>query len=157
MKTIMTLAMALLASVAAAAPKGPLQTYLVEPCRLVDTRNEVPIPGASGPLTGLRFYLVQGKCGVSWGAAAVLVNITAIGATVEGHLAPVSSDAARVEGSVIPPTSTLNFAPGRTVANFAIVSLAEITDPTRDADMMLYANVPEGQVHVVIDVVGFLR
>lgn len=146
-----------LAALPIAAAAGPLSTYMVEPCRFVDTREEAPIPGVSGPFTGLRLYLVQGRCGVAWGARGLLLNVTATGATVEGHLALSSSEITRNEGTVVPKTSTLNFEPGRSVANFAMVSLAEIADPTTDSDLLVYVHVPGGSVHVIIDVVGYLK
>mgnify|MGYP001188968763 CR=1 FL=1 len=134
---------------------GPLSTYLVEPCRYLDTREEIPLPGISGAFTNRRVYRVQETCGVALGAGGVLMNVTVTGATVKGHLALISSEITRNEGSMIPTTSTLNFAPGQTVANFAITQLARIQPG--EADLLVYVNVPNGQVHVIIDVVGYLR
>jgi hypothetical protein len=148
---------ALIAALTPMAEAGPLSTYLLDtPCRFLDTREEVPLPGISGAMTNGRFYRIQGTCGVPWWATGVLVNVTAVGATVSGHLSLVASMHTSGEGSFVPITSVLNFEPGRTVANFAIVALTRISTPA-DADILVYPHVPGGEVHVIIDVVGYLK
>jgi hypothetical protein len=130
--------------------------HLLTPCRFLDTRDEVPLPGISGPMANGRFYRIQGQCGVAWDAKGVLVNVTVVGATVSGHLSLVASMHTPGEGSFVPTTSVLNFEAGKTAANFAIVALTRISTPA-DADILVYPHVPGGEVHVILDVVGYLK
>ncbi len=142
---------ALLASAqASAAPTGPLSTYLVEPCRLVDTRNQEPLQDHREQL-----YRAQGSCGVPVGAKAVLLNITATGATACGHLSAYDPAVAM---ALPPATSTLNFRRGHAVANAATVPLSEGSVSADLADFALFVVVAdEGTVHVIVDVVGYLQ
>ena len=78
------------------------------PQRLLDTR-------ASRPLTG--GGVVDVALGPSVPASALaVVNLTGVGASTASHLV------AWPAGSVMPPTSNLNIAPGGAVANLALVS-----------------------------------
>jgi hypothetical protein len=148
------------------AADGPLSTYLVTPCRFVDTRDDLTRklyeqPFLWGPFKGLRFYFytIQGECGVPFGAKGVILNVTTTAATVEGHLvlwAPRTP-------VVVPATSNLNFSPGRTVANMAIVKLIPLSGPGY-TDLVVSPRTPQapteqarGFVHVIIDVVGYLQ
>ena len=164
--TIAGLVLALsVAAVAGAAPSGPLSTYLVEPCRFLDTRDDVLLRGESvGPLgEGIHPYILQGACGVPAGAQGVILNVTATEATVAGHLTLVAVPEtaapthrmATIVDSMVPTTSTINVAPGLTVGNAATVRLRENT--TGQFDLMVYASVKGGTVHLIIDVVGYLK
>lgn len=145
---------ALLASQVQAEPVGPLSTYLVEPCRFLDTRDEVEFwYEQPGPLRTARLYLVQGSCGIPVGARAIMLNVTATEATAEGHLS-------RWDLAAPPTTSFLNFAPGRTTSNLTIVPLWEVPEPPGEfADLAIMPGfaTPNASVHVVIDVIGYLR
>ncbi|MEU3568519.1 PKD domain-containing protein [Kitasatospora sp. NPDC036755] len=108
------------------------------PARLADTRRSGAkvAPGASLPLK------VAGAAGVPAGAKAVALNLTATEPTANGYLA------ARPGGqSGRPATSSLNFAPGQTVANQVIVPLGP------DGTVDVYNN--DGSTHVIADVVGY--
>jgi hypothetical protein len=147
MRTLIGLALVLWTVGAEAAPVGPLSVYLVEPCRFVDTRES-----ALGPLDGYRFFRIEGACDVPEGAGGVILNVTVTGGTVAGHLSifdPLAS---------VPPTSTLNFSAGQTIANMAIVRLTPTGQgPEGAADLVALARVPGGSVHVILDVVGYLK
>lgn len=163
MRTLVGLVLALVAVAAEAAPVGPLSFFLVEPCRMVDTRtggypiyptNYSPVGAATG---GLVFFVVKENptinkwCGVPREARALAVNVTATEATAEGHLTLWDYSASALGP---PPTSNLNFSPGKTVANFAIVPLAD----TASIDMAAYVVINAGaRVDLLLDVVGYFR
>jgi chitinase len=118
--------------------------YTVTPCRVVDTRDPAlggPAPLAAGTDSG---FAIAGRCGVPPSAKAVAVNITATAATVDGHLRLYPS------GSPRPLTSAVNFRAGLTRANNAIVGLGS-------GAVTVYAGLPSGLVHVVIDVTGYFE
>ena len=79
------------------------------PCRLVDTRGETRNRMVSIP--------VSGQCGVPVQATAVIVTLTATGVNAFGFLTAWPS------GVEEPTASNLNFGPGQTLANTALVSL----------------------------------
>jgi len=145
--------LAVLPGAAGAAARGPLSTYLVEPCRFLDTREQAP-SFDTGALVGVvnRRYLVQGSCEVpAFGVAAVILNVTVTGATAAGHLTLWRSDA-----YAPPATSNLNFGPGQTIANGMTVMLGEVVPGSPLTDLFVQGHVPDGQVHVIVDVVGYL-
>jgi uncharacterized protein (DUF1800 family) len=136
-------ATAVLALLAAAPPAAADAFYTVTPCRLLDTR------GAAGPNGGpalsanqVRPFAVAGRCGVSSGAAAVAMNVTVVSPTAAGHLALGRA------GEGLPPTSSLNFAPGRVRANNAVLPLGA------GGGIQVHA-ATAGSVHLVVDVVGY--
>lgn len=148
------------------AESGPLSIHLVEPCRFFDTRDQEWFwyEYLFGPLDS-RYYLwrVQGTCGVPVGAEGLLVNVTATEATAEGHLALFDGARPLASGEQLAPrTSNLNFGPGRTVANSAVVRITPSAGEEA-ADLGLLVLIPSGDggtrgtVHVVLDVVGYLR
>ena len=154
-KTILAVILAV-PVVAGADTVGPLATYLVEPCRLLDTREEIRTFD-SGALVGLanRRYLVQESCGVPLGARAAVLNVTVTGATVAGHLALWRAD---FDPDPVPNhTSNINFGAGSTVANGMTVRLAEVPPGQLYPDLWVFANATGGEVHVIIDVIGFLQ
>jgi len=147
----LVLVTALLPCAAGAAPVGPLSTYLVEPCRFLDTREEVQSFDAGPfPLGQGRAYRMQESCDVPIGAAGVIINVTVTGATGAGHLSVWPGDY-----QVRPGTSGINFAAGSTLANGMTVRLAANAAP-RYADIWVTTR-GAGEVHVIIDVVGYLR
>jgi hypothetical protein len=96
-----------------------LQFHTLAPCRVVDTRNA---PGTlAGPaLQALanRVFATIGICGIPAAAQAVSVNVTVVGATVDGYLTLGASDRA------LPATSTISYRAGAVRANNAIVGLS---------------------------------
>lgn len=149
---------ALLAAPLEAATTGPLSTYLVEPCRFLDTRDDETFwyerPGAfyAGET---RLYQVTEHCDVPLGAQGVIINVTVTGTSSAGHVSIWRPD----NGKPLPPnTSILNFGRGTTTANGSIVRLNPIyLSGSADADLRIYAHAPSGSVHVIIDVVGYLK
>jgi hypothetical protein len=118
--------------------------WTVPPCRVIDTRNpDGPLGGpalvGSGP--GRTFTIVN-QCGIPFGVAAVSVNVTITGPTTDGFLTFYPT------GSSPPLNSTINFRPGLTRANNAILSLA----PTGNFDVACGGT---GTVHFILDVNGY--
>lgn len=118
-------------------PRGSsLQT--LAPARVLDTRTGVGAT-ASGETLGVQ---VSGRGGVPAGAEAVVINLTAVAPTGAGHATVFPA------GEAIPNASTLNFAPGRTVANFALAKLG--------SDGQLSIHNVGGATHYIVDVLGFV-
>ncbi|GAA1138521.1 hypothetical protein F4556_005365 [Kitasatospora gansuensis] len=107
----------------------------VQPGRLLDTRT------TGGALdTTPRKVQVTGQAGVPADAKAVLVNLTATQPTTGGYLTAYPSDITR------PAVSNLNFLPGQTVSNQALIPIAT------DGTITVYN--PSGLTHVIVDVFG---
>jgi hypothetical protein len=126
-----------------APPPTPADYYTLTPCRLVDTRlAQAPALAASERRV---WTLTGGSCGVPATATAVAVNVTVTGATAQGHirLAP---------GNGLTDTSSLNFSPGQTRANNAVIMLA--TDATGGVSA---TNRSAGTVHLILDVAGYFQ
>lgn len=114
--------------------------YTVLPCRAVDTRTSAPL------LAGVaRIFPVAGLCGVPAEAKAVAVNLTVFGPTTQGNVV------AWAAGQLLTGTSNVNFLAGANRANNAIVELngGEI--------QALARMVPGGEVHLILDVVGYFQ
>lgn len=124
-------------STVATASGGALYTP-VTPVRLLDTRRTGP---ALGPGV-TRQLQVTGVGGIPAGVTAVVVNTTVVAPTAAGYVTDYAANTPR------PPTSTINFAKGQTVANRAIVALSAT------GSMTLYNN--SGATAVVVDVTGYL-
>jgi len=118
----------------------------VTPCRVADTR------GPSGPYGGPalvanadRSFVVAGQCGIPAGAVAVAFNFTVTQPTGLGDLRAVPA------GSALPLVSTLNWRPGQTRANNAIVPLGPA------GDILVHVDQASGTVHFIIDVNGYFQ
>jgi hypothetical protein len=91
---------------------------------------------------------ISGVCGVPDTAVAVAVNITVVSPSGNGNLKVYPGD-------IDPPLATsLNFQPGATRANNAVLPLAYDGSGTLG---LLAAVAGSGTVHVVIDVVGYFE
>jgi hypothetical protein len=89
---------------------------------------------------------VAGLCGIPETAQAVAFNFTSTGSTDAGNLTIYPA------GSRIPLASTLNFGPGRTRANNAIIPLGT------GGEIAISASQPFGGTsQVVIDVTGYFE
>jgi hypothetical protein len=89
------------------------------PSRVLDTRNAI---GSTRTPIGegeSRSVQITGAGGVPAGASAVVLNITASEGTRGGYLSVYPGNL-----TAVPNTSNLNFLPGQTIANLAIVPLA---------------------------------
>jgi hypothetical protein len=115
--------------------------YTVTPCRLMDTREGPAITSSQES-----DFTIFGKCGVPNSAAAVVLNLTVVSPTGQGHLTAYPA------GSFQPPTSALNFRAGQTRANNAVVAL-----PLGGALGVLPVVAGGGSTHLIIDVSGYFE
>jgi hypothetical protein len=121
--------------------------YTVTPCRLVDTRNSAGPSGGPALVAGaVRSFPVSGICAIPSTASAVSVNLTVTQPAAQGHLILYAGDAAGP-----PPVSNINFTPGVTRANNAIILLAT------DGGMINVMNKSTGSVDLVLDVTGYFQ
>jgi PKD repeat protein len=126
--------------VAVVAPKA-LDFYTVTPCRALDTRLGSPLAAGIPQVLNL-----AGACGIPAGARAVAVNVTVPTPASQGSLALYPGNYPVVG------TSTINFTPGTTRANNAVLPLS--TDGT--TRLAAVANlVSGGTIDLLIDVAGY--
>lgn len=124
-----------------AGPAGNAKLYTLTPCRLLDTRiNSTPFAANSVHVIG-----VAARCGIPPTARSVFLNVTVTGPTNFGHLRIYP------EGLVPPLASTINFAPGQTRANNALLPLS------RNGDLLILSVLSSGSVHVVLDAFGYFQ
>ena len=126
----------------------PLQVnyYTIAPCRVADTRNATgPYGGPALAANADRSFVIGGQCGIPANATAVSFNYTVTGPTGQGDLRVFPG------GGGLPLVSTLNWRPGQTRANNAVVGLGAAGDVTVHPDQA------GGTVHLVIDVNGFFQ
>jgi hypothetical protein len=140
---VATLLVGLVPSPSATAQPAEDGFYTIAPCRLVDTRG--PAGSLGGPelvAAEPRFFRVVGGCGVPDSAVAVAVNATVVGPTAAGHLRLFGAGTAT-------NTSTLNYRPGQTRANNAVVAIGQ------GGFVGAYLHQASGTAHLVIDVTGY--
>jgi hypothetical protein len=138
MLVLAALCVALIAPVAATpavAGTGPVGGVTpIGPTRVLDTRT------SSGPVAGGSSvsFAVSGRNGFPDGTQAVVLNITATEPTEAGFLTAYHS------GVNAPRTSNVNYGPGQTVANLAIVEVGA------DGHITI-SNTSKGSVHIIVD------
>ncbi|HXY93696.1 MAG TPA: S8 family serine peptidase [Acidimicrobiia bacterium] len=118
-----------------------LYTPLV-PARILDSRDGTGLSGA-WTANQSRDLVVAGAGGVPADAQAVVLNVTAVGPTVDGYVTVWPSGVAR------PLASNLNFVAGETIPNLVIVQVGA------NGAVSLYNLV--GSTDLVADVVGYYR
>jgi hypothetical protein len=126
-------------------PSSGTNLYTLAPCRLADTRQ--PEDGPALVSSATRQLVLTGKCGVPADARALVLNVTAVGASAAGYLsfAPAGPPF---------PTSTVHFKAGDVRANNAILPLA----PDGSGRLSARALVDDGgAVHLILDVTGYFR
>jgi hypothetical protein len=121
--------------------------YTLTPCRLVDTR--LPNGPLSGPILQAgqtRTFALAGGCGVPATAKALAVNVTETQSASAGFLTLHAAD--QQAGG----TSTINYAPGNTLANNAYVRLSG-----EGSGSISVLNSSPGAVHFILDVTGYFQ
>ena len=119
--------------------------YSLTPCRILDTRNATGSYGAP-PLSGnaSRTFVLGGQCAIPATAKAVSVNVTVTQPTLAGDLRLYAADVAA------PNSSVINFRPGQTRANNAVISLGA------SGDIVVLCDMPgPGTVQLILDVNGY--
>ncbi len=116
----------------------------VSPSRICDTRsngNSTECVGQSLTAGGTLDVQVTGKGGVPSGAAAVVANVTATGATAPSYLTVWPVGASR------PLASDLNFVAGESVPNLCVAKLSSA------GGLNIYN--ASGSVNALVDVAGW--
>lgn len=130
---------------------GPYDYHPVTPCRVFDTRTVGPQTNGQ-PLAnpGPYFFRIQGNCAIPNGAAAVTLNATVVGPSLNGDLRLTPLTSATV--------STLNYPGGiSALANGATAPLAAVSQPT-DKDLQVVIGMQSsGTLHLIIDVTGYFQ
>lgn len=121
--------------------------YTVTPCRIVDTRNsDGPFGGPAFAPLSTRTFAIPGSCGIPVDATAIAANLTVTNATGAGHFVVYPA------GTPQPSTSTLNFAPGQTRANNAVLTLGV------SGQITVFCTLPfGGTADLVLDVAGYFQ
>lgn len=123
---------------------------LQESARLLDTRPGTDHVGElSGGLNRRQVYEVTaaGAAGVPADAKAVVLNVAVVDPAGPGHLRVYPADGS----TTAPNIATVNYAPGKTKSNAALVPIGD------DGKIALYSDTFSGTpVHVVLDVTGYV-
>jgi uncharacterized repeat protein (TIGR01451 family) len=120
--------------------------YTVEPCRALDTRDAAgPYGGPALAANTSRTFTIAGQCGIPPTAKGVSVNLTVTQAAAPGNLRLYPN------GIPLPLVSSINYTPGITRANNAIVPLNEL------GEMAVYCSQASGTVQFVLDVNGYFE
>jgi hypothetical protein len=129
---------------AVATPTAPASAAVsaVVPARVLDTRSG--IGGVVGPVGAGNVVRVAVPAALAAGATSVALNLTATDASDQGYVTAWPCDEAK------PATSNLNYVPGRSVPNMAIVRLGQ-TGASRGL-VCLEASTP---VQLIADVMGW--
>ena len=127
------------------APLGALSFHTITPCRVFDTRTQSGQPLQSGIID---FANIAGFCGVPSTAIAVSANLTITSPTGAGLVKVWPG------GTPEPTATNLNFGPGATRANNAVLGLA--TDGFGDVAIKPILD-NNGQVHLIIDLNGYFQ
>lgn len=129
------------ATVTLTGTEGGVRYFPLSPTRIEDTRTGAGgLSGTLGP-GATADVQITGRAGVPAGATAVVLNVTVTQPTAEGYLTLYPSGSAR------PLAANVNFTPGRTVPNLAVVKLGE-------GGRVAMFN-PAGATHVIYDVAGY--
>jgi hypothetical protein len=127
--------------------------YAVAPTRLLDTRQASPFPAPGAVPAGKSLLLpLLSRGGLpSGGVASAVTNITVTQPTGTGFITATPADIG------VPVASNLNFVPGQTVPNLAIVRVSQGTPPPPNPQtpgwIALYNSA--GSTHLVLDVFGY--
>jgi hypothetical protein len=121
-----------------------LAYFTLAPCRAVDTRGADAPPLATN---STRAFQLAGVCGSPARAKLVAVSLTVVRAQALGHLEIFPGDQ-----TTPPGTSSLNFGPGQTRSNNAILLLA-----TDGSGTVKVRSVTSGSVDLVVDVLGYFE
>ena len=121
--------------------------HTLAPCRVLDTRNAAGPYGAPPLQPGAtRDFAFNAQCGVPSDARALALNVTATGPTAPGFVTLFPAD------QTAPLASVINFSPGQTRANNAVVKAS--TDGTAALAVL---NGSAGTVDLIVDVVGYFK
>jgi hypothetical protein len=115
--------------------------FPVTPSRVLDTRDGLGAPASPVGATGEIAVRVAGVGGVDPRATAVVVNVTATGASEETYVTVYPDDVSR------PDASSLNIGQGGTIANLVLAKVGS------NGMIRMYNHA--GQVDLIADVTGY--
>ncbi|HEY3171919.1 MAG TPA: hypothetical protein VGK86_05005 [Thermoanaerobaculia bacterium] len=120
--------------------------HTLMPCRVADTRNsDGPYGGPALQASMERDFVITGQCGIPASARAVAFNVTVTQPTAQGHIILFPA------GTSLPVASALNYRPGQTRANNAIVPLGS------GGALAVVCGQSAGTTHFIIDVTGYFE
>ncbi|MEA2690946.1 MAG: hypothetical protein QOJ16_333 [Acidobacteriota bacterium] len=128
-------------------PETAKDFYTVTPCRLLDTRLTSPVSSGT-PLTFAVAGISAFACGIPATAKAVAVNVTVVDPTNSGFVSLYPGN------YPVPSTSTLNFGPGQTRTNNAILPLSSDGSGTLAIQPFILG---KGNVQLLVDVSGYFQ
>jgi hypothetical protein len=129
-----------------ACASGGTLFHTLTPCRAVDTRDAAGAWGGPALLAGLeRSFTLAGRCGVPPAARAVTANLTVTTPTAAGVLS------LRPGGSAPVLASTIDYGPGQTRANNAVLLLGPA------GDVVVACGQASGTTQFVLDVTGYFQ
>jgi hypothetical protein len=135
--------------IANAATSAPSSVVTIEPVRVLDTRNDLGLPGPFVSQVSQKLQVTGAA--VPTGATGVLMNVTVVSPTAAGFLSVRPGDA-----SGVPTTSSLNFAANQTLANAVQVALPTGGSNAGQIDITYDAYGSRGpSTEVLVDVVGY--
>ena len=111
----------------------------VEPERLIDTRADLPSP--LGPRESLVLQITDDLGNPVSGLSAVAMTVTVTQPTANGYISVLAG------GAGLPPTSSLNFLKGQTVANLTLTPIDE------NGEVAVYLG-SSGAAEVIVDLFG---
>jgi hypothetical protein len=119
--------------------------YTLTPCRVLDTRDPAgPWGGPALAASATRVFTIAGRCNVPPTAKSISVNVTVTQPTAPGHLI-------LFPGGTPPGVSMINFQPGQTRANNAIVPLSA------SGTLSVADGQSTGTTHFILDVNGYFQ
>jgi len=120
--------------------------YTLTPCRVINTtKPDGPLAGPALSAGTTRTFAVAGQCGIPSSATSLSINVTITQPTAAGDLR-------LFPGGASPPlVSTINYRPGQTRANNAVMSVGAATDFSVRCDQA------SGTVQLIIDVNGYFH
>jgi virginiamycin B lyase len=127
-------------------PTAPTSFYTVTPCRVLDTRDpNGPFGGPAIAAGVTRTFAIVGRCGIPASARAVSANLIVTQGASAGYVAAFAG------GTLAPLAASLNYRPGQTRANNAIVPLGAA------GDVAILSGQASGTVQVILDVNGYFQ
>jgi len=132
-----------------ALPNPPLHFFTLSPCRVADSRQSANLTYGGPAYTPgeQRVITFTGVCGIPATARAISINVTITNATVPGDLRIFPG------GDGSPGTSAINWRAGQTRSNNTIVPLSY----EGRGHLTVQADLPGGQVDVIVDVNGYFQ